>query len=466
MHLLGLAEMKKKVYTQTYGCQMNVYDTEKMVELLSPHGFEPAEHYHGSDIVILNTCHIREKASEKVYSELGRIRSAKEDMARQNRKMIIVVAGCVAQAEGEEIVRRAPFVDVVVGPQAYHNLPRLITEIARTNKWVVDLSFDPKAKFDEISKKEDGETQGRKYRPSEFLSIQEGCDKFCHFCVVSYTRGAEHSRSVPEIYREAVKLANSGVKELTLLGQNVNAYHSMADAVNEPWRLGKLLQLLAKIDGLERLRYTTSHPVDMDDELLFEMHATEPKVMPFLHLPVQSGSNSILQKMNRKHDRDFYLKLIEKFRKFKPDIAFSSDFIVGYPGETDQDFEDTLDLVKTIGYAQCYSFKYSIRPGTPAAMMNNQVPEEVKNERLQILQNLLFQNQEKFNKSTEGKILPVLFEKPGKFSGQILGKSPYMQSVIVDADASYIGGIYDVKILQGHQNSVQGEVLNARKNTA
>ena len=442
----------KKVYVKTYGCQMNVYDSEKMVDLLKPHGFSVADGVQDADMVILNTCHIREKAAEKVYSELGRIRQEKEKRKkRTGHDMLIAVAGCVAQAEGEEVIRRAPFVDIVVGPQSYHNLPVLLEQVKRTKKWALDLEFYEDAKFDKILSVNDNK------QASAFLSIQEGCDKFCHFCVVPYTRGAEFSRPVSDIYREALKLAHSGTKEITLLGQNVNAYHGIGENT-DTWSLAKLIKLLAEIDGLEQIRYTTSHPKDMMDEELLELHGSEAKLMPFLHLPVQSGSDKILKAMNRKHDRAFYLSIIEKLKSYRPDIAFSSDFIVGYPGETDKDFEDTLSLIKQVNYAQCYSFKYSMRPGTPAASLPNQVPESSKSERLQELQNLVNSQQLAFNEQMVGKTMQVLFSRTGKKEDQLIGKSQYMQSVVIEGDDTeqFLSKIVDVKITSASQSSLKG----------
>ncbi|MBS0236060.1 MAG: tRNA (N6-isopentenyl adenosine(37)-C2)-methylthiotransferase MiaB [Proteobacteria bacterium] len=444
--------MIKKLYTETYGCQMNVYDTQKMTALLKPHGFAPHDTYEDADVVILNTCNIREKAAEKMYCELGRIRDAKQRKKAIGEQMLIVVAGCVAQAEGEEIIKRASCVDIVVGPQSYHNLPELITKVRHERKWVVQLDFTPDEKFDALQA-EAQETQSA----AAFLSIQEGCDKFCHFCVVPYTRGAEYSRPASDVYKEAVRLAENGVREITLLGQNVSGYHGLATD-GQQVSIGQLIRMIAHIDGIERIRYTTSHPNDMTDEELFRVHAEEPKLMPFLHLPIQSGSNRILKAMNRKHDRDFYLRVIERFRQARPDMLFSSDFIVGYPGETEQDLQDTIDIVRQVGYGQCYSFKYSIRPGTPAAILNDQIPEEIKDERLQRLQTELARSQLECNKKMIGLTLPVLFEKPGKRQHQLVGKSPYMQSVVVYGDPSLIGTIQQVSISEAYQNSLHGEI--------
>jgi tRNA-2-methylthio-N6-dimethylallyladenosine synthase len=445
-------QKRKLVHIATWGCQMNVYDSIKMGDLLKPHGFEITESFENADVAILNTCHIREKASEKIYSELGKVRLAKENKAKQGEHMVIAVAGCVAQAEGEEIFARAPFVDIVVGSQAYHQLPSLIEKVKREKGWAIDIDFPEESKFDKLP--EDSGSQGI----SAFLSVQEGCDKFCHFCVVPYTRGAEYSRTVPEVYREALRLVSLGAKEIHLLGQNVSAYHGH-DENGQPWGLGKLVKHLANIPKLERIRYITSHPRDMVEDELFEAHAQEKKLMPFLHLPVQSGSSKILAAMNRKHDRDFYFQIIDKFRSYRPDMAFSSDFIVGFPGETDQDFEDTMDLVRKVKFSQCYSFKYSPRPGTPASMLSNQVAEKVKTERLAQLQDLIFKLQTEFNQQYLGKTLFVLFDKPGRYPGQIQGKSEYMQAVVVTASSDKIGQVLPVKITSVESNSLIGELI-------
>lgn len=431
---------------------MNVYDSIKMKELLSPFGFESTEDMSDADMVILNTCHIREKASEKVYSELGRVKKTK-DQRVDRPEMIIAVAGCVGQAEGEEIFRRAPYVDIVVGPQSYHTLPDLVAKLARSEKHLIELDFVEEEKFDNLPQNFEG--QGA----SAFVSIQEGCNKFCTFCVVPYTRGAEFSRNVEEIYRESMAVVSKGAKEVYLLGQNVNAYHGKGIDGDENYTLPDLIRHVAKIGGLERIRYTTSHPRDMDDDLI-ALHGTEQKLMPFLHLPIQSGSNKMLKEMNRKHTREEYFTIMDKLRVARPDIVFSSDFIIGFPGETDEDFADTFDLVKKIGFGQCFSFKYSPRPGTPAASMK-QVPEDIKIERLAILQKELFQQQLRLNESCVGKILPVLFEKNGKYDGHIVGKTPYMQSAYVEnADKSLIGKIVNVKINKGLPISVSGEIVD------
>jgi tRNA-2-methylthio-N6-dimethylallyladenosine synthase len=448
---LPFKTQKRKLHIKTYGCQMNVYDSIRMQDVLSPFGFEITDTHEDANVVILNTCNIREKAAEKVYSELGRILPFKNKQKATGSNMIIVVAGCVGQAEGEEIFKRAPFVDIVVGPQSYYTLPDLIGNILRGEKKAINLEFSSEKKFDYLP--EESTSQG----VSAFLSVQEGCDKFCTFCIVPYTRGAEFSRPVAEVYREAVRLSEQGVKEITLLGQNVNAYHGMGPE-DKTWSLAKLIKHVARIEGIKRIRYTTSHPRDMDDELI-EAHGTEPKLMPYLHLPVQSGSDKILKAMNRRHTAEDYLKIIEKLRIAKPDIAFSSDFIVGFPGETEQDFLDTMNLVKQVGYAQCYSFKYSPRPGTPAAEHEVQVPEEAKAERLAELQKLLYEQQTQFNKNSVGLVMEVLFDKLGREEGQVVGKTPYMQSIHVDNAADYLGKLIDVKITDVKTNSLSGKVI-------
>lgn len=441
-----------KLYIKTYGCQMNVYDSFKMADILKPHGFVISDSIDDADLVILNTCHIREKAAEKVYCELGRIRELKALRKAVGKEMIIVVAGCVAQAEGEEIFTRIPEVDGVVGPQSYQNLPKMIEKIKRKEKLTIDVTFPKINKFDALP--QESQPQG----PSAFVAIQEGCDKFCHFCVVPYTRGAEYSRSIGEIYREVAGLVNGGAKEIQLLGQNVNAYHGLG-VDGEVCGLGRLIKSIASIKGLERIRYTTSHPVDMNCDELFEAHATIDKLMPSLHLPVQSGSDKILNAMNRKHTRDFYLKVIDKFRKIRGDMSFSSDFIIGYPGETDQDFEDTMSLIREVEFAQCYSFKYSIRPGTPASMYENQVPENIKSERLEELQKLVKVYQQKFNNQFLGKTLKVLFEKKGKHEGQLIGRSEHMQAVFAETCQTNIGNIVEVKIIGVEPHSLRGQVI-------
>ncbi len=435
---------------------MNVYDSDRMADVLAPLGYAPTDMVDGADMVILNTCHIREKASEKVFSELGRLRHLKERMAdQQGRKMTIAVAGCVAQAEGEEITRRAPWVDIVVGPQTYHRLPELVGQLDPSSRnRIIDTDFPEEVKFDFLP----GEHAPR--GPAAFLSVQEGCDKFCAFCVVPYTRGAEFSRPVKTVLEEAKRLVASGTRELTLLGQNVNAYHGAHDN-GKDWRLGRLIRALAEVDGLERIRYTTSHPLDMDDELI-AAHGDVPQLMPYLHLPIQSGSNHILQEMNRRHTSDVYLAVIDKLRNVRPDIAMSGDFIVGFPGESDADFAETLALVSKVGYASAYSFKYSPRPGTPAANADVQVEEAVKSERLESLQQLLNAQQFAFNKSTEGRVVDVLVERAGGRDGQMAGRSPYMQAVNFIGTADQLGQIVPCRLSAARQNSMTGEILNLK----
>ena len=444
--------MTKKLFIKTYGCQMNVYDSDRMTDVLAPLGYTATGSAEGADMVILNTCHIREKASEKVFSELGRLRMMKERARDQEgREVAIAVAGCVAQAEGEEITRRAPWVDIVVGPQTYHRLPELVSRIdPGARRRAVDTEFPEEVKFDQLP----GEHAPR--GPAAFLSVQEGCDKFCAFCVVPYTRGAEYSRPAAGILEEARRLVASGTCELTLLGQNVNAYHGEAPD-GSVWSLARLIRELAEIDGLARIRYTTSHPLDMEDDLI-AAHRDVPSLMPYLHLPVQSGSDRVLDAMNRRHTHDVYLRILDRLREARPDIAFSGDFIVGFPGESDRDFADTLALVDKVGYASAYSFKYSPRPGTPAAASEEQVPEAVKSERLEALQQLLNAQQFAFNKATEGQVMDVLIERRGGRDGQVGGRSPYMQSVNVEAGEELVGRIVSCRIVEAKQNSIIGAV--------
>ena len=430
---------------------MNVYDSVRMNDCLAPMGYVASDTYEDADLVILNTCHIREKAEEKVYSELGRIRNEKTKKAAKGEKMLIAVGGCVGQAEGEEIIRRAPYVDIVLGPQSYHQLPEMVTRAIRDHGGVVELDFPTVQKFDLLP--QSTTQQG----VSAFLSIQEGCDKFCSFCVVPYTRGAEYSRSLDTVLQEAQRLVDQGAMEITLLGQNVNAYHGDGENGSTA-SLADLIDKLAAINGLERIRYMTSHPKDMSDDLI-AIHSSEPKLMPFLHLPVQSGSDTVLKRMNRKHEASFYLDIIERLRKLRPDIAFSSDFIVGFPGETEKEFEETMLLVEKVQYAQAYSFKYSPRPGTPAAMDDQQVAEEVMDERLQRLQALLRHQQTAYNASTIGKVMPVLLDRDGKFEGQLLGKTPYMQSLHVQDAHEYRGKLVEVRITGATLNSVSAEII-------
>jgi tRNA-2-methylthio-N6-dimethylallyladenosine synthase len=432
----------KALYVKTYGCQMNVYDSARMADLLAPLGYERAETPDGADMVILNTCHIREKAAEKVYSELGKLRKMKEAKARDGASMTIAVAGCVAQAEGAEIVRRQSAVDLVVGPQSYHRLPEMIARIARSGGQVLETDFPAEDKFDALPAQTGTGT-------SAFLTVQEGCDKFCTFCVVPYTRGSEFSRPASQILDEARHLVELGAREITLLGQNVNAY------AHDDWTLAKLLHALARVDGLARLRYTTSHPRDMGEDLI-AAHRDLAALMPYLHLPVQSGSDAILDAMNRQHTADDYRRIVERVRGARGDLALSSDFIVGFPGESDKDFDATLALVGDIGYAQAYSFKYSKRPGTPASAARKQIPEDVKSARLAALQDLLVRQQQAFNKSCEGRTLSVLFEKPGRKKDQAVGRSPYLQPVHVEGAGALIGAIRDVRILEAQPNSLKG----------
>ena len=442
--------MSQKIFIKTYGCQMNEYDSARMADVMAPHGFVRAEAPDDADLVILNTCHIREKASDKVYSELGRLRALKSARVGEGRQMIVAVAGCVAQAEGEEMLRQAPVIDIVVGPQVYHRLPELVAR-ARARIRVVDTEFPVVDKFDALpeARSVDG--------PCAFLTIQEGCDKFCTFCVVPYTRGAEFSRPVRHIEAEARDLVGKGVREITLLGQNVNAYHG-DDGHGGEVGLGQLVHVLSRIDGLDRIRYTTSHPRDMDDALI-RAHGDNAKLMPFLHLPVQSGSNRILDAMNRGHTREAYIDLVRRIRSVRPDIALSSDFIVGYPGETDADFEQTMDLIREIGFAQSFSFKYSPRPGTPASAERKHVPDDVKVRRLEVLQAELVLQMRRFFESCVGKEFDILLEKPGRYSGQMIGRSPYLQSVNVEAPSARIGDFVTVEIVAALPNSLKGVLV-------
>ena len=436
---------EKRLFIKTYGCQMNVYDSERMADVLAPLGYGMTDTPEDADLVVLNTCHIREKATEKVYSELGQIRLMKLARQEAGAGMTIAVAGCVAQAEGEEIMRRQPAVDLVVGPQAYHQLPELIARTHRARGERLSADFAAEDKFDALP------AQRNPTGVTAFLTVQEGCDKFCTFCVVPYTRGAEWSRPAAAILAEAESLARQGVREVTLLGQNVNAYRDPEAGGG----LAALARALARIPGLDRIRYTTSHPRDMDDELI-AAHGELDALMPFLHLPVQSGSDRILKAMNRGHTVETYLRLIEKIRAARPDIAISSDYIVGFPGEREADFEGTLALVREMGHASAFSFKYSRRPGTPASALPGQVPEEVMAERLARLQALLDAQQVAFNAAQVGRTLPVLFERLGRHEGQLVGRSPYLQGVHAVADASLIGQIAPVRIEGASKNSLSG----------
>lgn len=450
--------MKKSVHIKSYGCQMNVYDASRMQDVLAPLGYDVADDMLGADLVILNTCHIREKAAEKVYSELGRLRLEKTARAGSARPMRIAVGGCVAQAEGEEILRRAPFVDLVFGPQTYHRLPLMLRELESRGRAVVDTEFPADDKFDQLPE------AGRLDGASAFLTVQEGCDKFCTFCVVPYTRGAEFSRPVDPVMREARLLAGKGAREVTLLGQNVNAYHGTHKDGTE-WTLGRLIRELAEIDGLERIRYTTSYPAEVDDDLI-AAHRDVAALMPFLHLPVQSGADKVLKAMNRRHSAGDYRDIVGRLRAAQPDLALSSDFIVGFPGETDKDFQETMDLVREIGFVQAYSFKYSPRPGTPAADMDEQVPEHIKSERLQTLQDELNRQQIAFNETCVGRTMPVLFDRPGARDGQLVGRSPYMQAVHAPLPANFLGEIVTVMIDKAKPNSLSGLVRTPQEAVA
>jgi len=458
---------RKRVFIRTYGCQMNVYDSDRMADVLRPLGYALTAVPEQADLVVLNTCHIREHASEKVYSELGRMRDLKLERRAEGGDLTIAVAGCVAQAEGEEIARRQPAVDIVVGPQAYHRLPQLLAEVERKaalrkagkrlpGAGVLDTDFPAESKFDHLPAPQ-GVRAG-----SAFLSIQEGCDKFCTFCVVPYTRGAEYSRPAAKVLAEARQLVAAGAIEITLLGQNVNAYHGEAPTSSigdgSTWPLARLIRAVAEIEGVARIRYTTSHPRDMDDELIVA-HGEVPQLMPYLHLPVQSGSDRILEAMNRRHGRDLFLGIVDRLRSVRPEIALSSDFIVGFPGETDAEFDDTLRLVEQVGFASAFSFKYSRRPGTPGSAMDGQVPEPVKSARLAALQALLGQQARAFNASKVGQTVPVLFAEPGRKPGQLIGKTPWLQSVYAEGPARLIGRIVETRLTEGHANSLAGEIV-------
>src|SRR5882672_7765107 len=441
----------RKLHIKSYGCQMNVYDAQRMVDTLAPEGFVETANADDADLVILNTCHIREKASEKVYSELGRLRVAKEEAARNGREMRIAVAGCVAQAEGEEIIRRAPTVDVVVGPQSYHHLPQLLAR-AKSHGRALETEFPIEDKFGFLPHPRPDAIRARGI--SAFVTVQEGCDKFCTFCVVPYTRGAEVSRPVAKIVDDVKRLADNGVREITLIGQNVNAYHGEG-VDGRSWPLGRLLHRLAEIPGIARLRYSTSHPNDVD-ETLIAAHRDLPALMPFVHLPVQSGSDRILAAMNRKHTGRDYRNVIDRFRAVRQDIAFSSDFIVGFPGETEEDFAATLALVTQIGYAGAYSFKYSPRPGTPAAEMRETVSAADMDERLARLQELIDSQQSAFNKAAIGSTVDVLFERAARNPGQIVGRTPYLQPAHVMAPTDIIGQVLPVRIESLERYSLLG----------
>ncbi|HEX5077686.1 MAG TPA: tRNA (N6-isopentenyl adenosine(37)-C2)-methylthiotransferase MiaB [Geminicoccaceae bacterium] len=440
--------MSKKLFIKTYGCQMNVYDSARMADALVPHGYARVDRSDDADLIILNTCHIREKAAEKVYSELGRLRRLREQRRAAGGDLVIGVAGCVAQAEGAAMLERAPFIDVVVGPQAYHRLPELLHRRARRGGGVIDTDFPVESKFDLLP------GPSGSAGVSAFLTVQEGCDRFCTFCVVPYTRGAEESRPVAAVLAEARQLVAAGAREITLLGQNVNAYHGAAPD-GRSWSLARLIAALGEEPDLARIRYTTSHPRDMTDDLI-HAHGAVDKLMPFLHLPVQSGSDAVLEAMNRRHRADDYRRIADRLRRARPDIALSSDFIVGFPGETDADFRATMTLVEEIGFAQAFSFKYSPRPGTPAASMRRQVKDAVKGERLAELQSLLATQAAAFNQASVGRVLPVLLERPGRHDGQMVGRTPYLQPVHLRAPGAQAGDVIDVLIEESQPHSLAG----------
>jgi tRNA-2-methylthio-N6-dimethylallyladenosine synthase len=441
----------RKLHVKSFGCQMNVYDSQRMADTLAPGGFVETTTAADADLIIFNTCHIREKAAEKVYSELGRMRVLKDAAAAEGRNMLIAVAGCVAQAEGDEIIRRSPAVDLVVGSQSYHRLPDLIARAARGDK-VVDTDFAVDDKFDRLAAPSRAATRARGI--AAFVTVQEGCDKFCTFCVVPYTRGAEVSRPAEKIVAEVARLADAGVREVTLIGQNVNAYHGQGPDART-WSLARLLQALAALPGIQRLRYTTSHPLDMGDDLI-AAHRDLPALMPQLHLPVQSGSDRILAAMNRRHTRADYVAVVSRLRDARPDMALTSDFIVGFPGESEHDFAETLSLVDEIGYSSAFSFKYSQRPGTPGAAMEEQLDEAVKSDRLHRLQEAIDRNQATFNRACVGRTVSVLFERAGRHVGQIVGRSPYLQPVHIEAPPSLIGEVAAVTITDIASNSLFG----------
>ena len=453
-HTAKFTANTKKLFIKTWGCQMNVYDSNRMADVLAPLGYAQVDSPDDADMVILNTCHIREKATDKVFSDLGRLKTLKNKKEDKGEQMIMAVAGCVAQAEGDFILERAPYVDMVFGPQTYHELPEMVAKAtgAYGDARIVNTEFPGDNKFDKLP--EEMANTGI----SEFLSIQEGCDKFCAFCVVPYTRGAEYSRGAQEILDEAKRLVDGGALEITLLGQNVNAFHGTAPGGKGIWSLADLIHAVNEIEGLERIRYTTSHPRDMDDDLI-AAHAL-PKLQPFLHLPVQSGSDKILKAMNRKHKRDLFFDIVERLRKARPDLTFSSDFIVGFPGETEEDFEDTMDLIRRVGFVSTYSFKYSARPGTPAANMTNLVHDKIASERLARLQGLINEQQVTFNKKSKGLTMGVILDRRGKKPGQLVGRSPYNQSVFVEAGDEYMNTLTDIYIEEGFDNSLQGRLAN------
>ncbi len=444
--------MSKKYFIKTFGCQMNVYDSSRIADMLQKEGYEEAKRQEDADLVLFNTCHIREKAAEKLFSDLGRAKLVADEREAEGKKTVIGVAGCVVQAEDTQIIRRAPFVDFAVGPLMYHKIPQILSEVAqkKEHSGIVNTEFPADSKFDFLP---ENKAQGA----CSYLAVQEGCNNFCTYCVVPYTRGAEYSRPVTEIIAEAKRLIATGTIELNLLGQNVNSYHG-EDETGKERNLAYLLRRVAELDGLKRLRYTTSYPADVDDDLI-DCHRDLKILMPYLHLPIQSGSDKILKAMNRRHNSSDYLRIVEKLRKANPDLRMSSDFIVGFPGETDEDFQKTLDVVNEVKYIQAFSFKYSRRPGTPAAVMDNQVEEKVKKERLDVLQTLLFSYQEAFNKSCVGKIMPVLFEQKGRHKGQLIGRTPYMQNLHIETNSDNINKIIEVEVTEATTNSLSGKEI-------
>lgn len=436
----------KHVYIKTFGCQMNIYDSNRMRDTLGVLGYTETDKPEQADILLLNTCHIREKASEKLFSEIGRLKEIKQERATQGLDTLLIIAGCVVQANGDELIKRAPAIDIAVGPQNYHQLPHLIAEFNRKKGRVVLADFPAESKFDYLPQAQSGGA-------SAFLAVQEGCDHFCSYCVVPYTRGCEYSRSAGEIMAEARQLVATGAKEIMLLGQNVNGWHG--EGARD---LGDIIRMIAEIDGLERIRYTTSYPSEMTENII-TAHRDVSKLMPYIHLPIQSGSNTVLKAMNRQYTREQYLDIIDRFRAVRPDIAISSDFITGFPGETDADFEDTMDIVRRVGYASSFSFKFSARPGTPASLMRNQIPEAVKTERLIRLQELLLSQQKQFNQDTVGKTLEVLMIENGTEKGQISGYTPYLQNAHVVASKKYLGQIVSVQITGATATSLSGKIV-------
>ena len=445
--------MSKKYFIKTFGCQMNVYDSSRIADMLQKEGYEEAKKQEDADLVLFNTCHIREKAAEKLFSDLGRARAIADERTADGKRTIIGVAGCVVQAEDEQIIKRAPFVDFAVGPLMYHKIPQILHEVAqkKEHSGIVNTEFPADSKFDFLP---ENKAQGA----CSYLAVQEGCNNFCTYCVVPYTRGAEYSRPVADVLKEAKRLIDTGTLELNLLGQNVNSYHG-EDENGKERNLAYLLRRVAELDGLKRLRYTTSYPADVDDDLI-ACHHDLSVLMPYLHLPIQSGSDKILKAMNRRHNSGDYLQIVEKLHKANPELRMSSDFIVGFPGETDDDFQATLDIVNEVKYIQAFSFKYSRRAGTPAAVMDNQIEEKVKKERLDVLQTLLFSYQEAFNKSCVGKVLPVLLEQKGRHKGQLIGRTPYMQNLHIETNGDNINKIIEVEVTDATTNSLSGKERN------